>query len=458
MKLFLTLIIALSAAAGWSQDRLRFIDGSSLQGRFEAFDSRAGVRWSSPNAAESLEFTPGGLHRIHLSQRYDGIPESTFSARLRFFNGDVLHGDVISMDGRSVLFKSWFAGRLTGPRSALKSVWFFNHGTRTIYAGPVAGTDDWVVNPPNAWTSTNGFLRGGANAFMGRRFQLPAKARIEFQTWWRGAFNMMVSFYSSNHDRHNYISRGYQMTLAMGFANLNRGGGGPGMSTLGTTATPVHNGLRPVQYEIRVDREKAVIALLMDGKLVHRWTDAAGFAGEENGISFLNRSQSVGLGKIRVSEWDGGFEDADSGALTNVTSPTLKLVNNDTFAAAVSGIKNGRLSFDADGLEMDIPIERIQRLIFPNPVLPSDDSPAAGVQANLITDERLTLQELSYRRTVGPPPAGQPPAPLATGRAVLFGPTKLNPNWITELSFNPDQQPQPFVTPGVGPQGWFLLQ
>lgn len=460
MKLLLALIIALSTLGARSQDRIRFIDGSNLQGRFLAFAAQSGVRWNSPNATEALEFTVDGLHRIHLSQRYGSTPTSAYTARLQFFNGDILNGDLIALTGKKLIFNSWFAGRLTGPRPALKSIWFFDHGTKVVYAGPTTGTAGWNVYPPNAWVSTNGFLRGGPNAFLGRQLNLPAKARIEFQATWQGAFNLTVSFYSSNHERHNYISRGYQMTLSRGNANLNRGGPGPGMAMLGHSSTPVSNGLRPVQYEIRVDKEKAVIALLMDGRLVHRWTDANGFAGRDTdlGLSFLNRSQSISLGKIRVSEWDGGFEDTDFGPLTNVTSPTLTLVNHDTFTARINAIADGKLSLNADGLEMNIPLQRVQRIVFPEPFVSLADKPDFSVQANLITDERLTLLELNYSRSTGTNNATNAKSPPATGRAVLFGPMTLNPDWITELSFNPDQTPKPFVTPGVGPQGRYVLQ
>ena len=452
MRPLLTIFIALTTLGGWAQDRVRFIDGSSLQGRFLDFDSGKHVRWSSANAVDALEFTPDGLHKINLSQRYGEIPTGVYSARLTFFNGDVLNGDVIEINDDKLIFKSWFAGHLTGPRAALKSIWFLNHGSRHIYAGPHDGIGDWKENVPGAWIPTNNFLMSGPNAFIGRQFKLPEKIRIQFQVAWRGAFNVMVSFFSSNFLRYDYNSRGYQMTLAMGYANLTRGGSSPGMTQLGSTGTPVSNGLRPVNYEIRVDKAKAVIALLMDGKLVKKWTDPAGFAGDETAISFLNRSQILHFSKFRVTEWDGGFEDADDSTLTNVVSPTLKLVNHDTFTAQIIGLKDQLVSFNADGLKMAVPVERIRHLIFPDPVLEATTSTEGSVQANLVTEERMTLRELSYS------PDNSNTNASATGRAVLFGPMKLNPNWITELSFNADQQPAPFVTPGVGPQGWYLLQ
>jgi len=452
MRLLLTFLLTLTALSGRGQDRVRFLDGSSLQGRFLDFNSGRRVRWASSNAVDDLVFTPEGLHKIHLSRRYGDIPSGAYSARLTFFNGDILNGDVIEISGERLVFKSWFAGRLTGPRAALKSIWFLNHGNRPIYAGPHNGIGDWHENVPGAWIPTNNFLMAGPNAFIGRRFDLPDKARIQFQVAWRGAFNLNVSFYSSNFLGYDYNSRGYQMTLAMGYANLSRGGNAPGMTQLGSTGTPVHNGLRPVNYEIRVDKTKGIIALLMDGRLIKRWTDPAGFAGDESAISFLNRSQILLLGKFRLSEWDGGFEDTDEHSQTNVLAPTLKLVNHDTFTAQVLDLKDGRLRFDADGLKMAIPIARVRQLIFPEPVIKFAEQNEGAVQADLITDERMTLRELSYSPSQ---PAG---AAFATGEAVLFGPMKLNPNWIIELTFNADQPPAPFVTPGVGPDGWYLLQ
>lgn len=436
-----------------AQDFMQFLDGSRLRGQFVAYEADGSVALQSPHAPSPLRFSSAALSRVTLEQRMRTIPADRYSARFDFFNGDRLYGDLIAMNEREVILKSWFAGRLVGPREALQSVTFFNHGSHVVYSGP-NGIEGWNVNDPNAWREMDGFLHGGPNAFMGRKLRLPDKVSVEFKLMWRTALNLVVSVFSDNLQRYNFVSSGYQLTLGVGYANLTRGSGGPGMSPMGSVGMSVRTGRQPVTYELRFDREKAVIALLMDGQLVHRWVDPSGFASDQLGLSFQNRSQQVSIGAIRVTEWDGGFEDTDSQATNEVSAPTLKLINHDTFTATIDGVADDRIAFQSDGLTLRLPLQRVKQLLFPTPILPPPTGSIAtdepSVQARLMTDERLTLQRLNFARRAG--------ATSADGRALLFGDLSLIPDWITELSFNPTETPQPFAVPGIGADGYWTLQ
>lgn len=442
-----------------AQDYVHFLDGSLLRGRFLSYEADGSVSLQSPHSPAPLAFSSTALSQVVLDQHRRPTPDERYSARFKFFNGDQLYGDLVSMDERSVTLKSWFAGRLTGPRSALQSITFFNHGSHVIYSGP-NGTAGWNVNAANAWLEQDGFLLGGPNAFLGREFRLTNQVSVEFKLMWQKALHVIVSLFTENHRSYNYNGRGYQLTLGVGYANLMRGGAGRSLSPMGSAATPVRTGREPVTFEIRLDREKGLIALLIDGKLVHKWIDPAGFASQQNGLSFHNRSQQISLGGIRVTEWDGGFEDTESQSLTNVVEPTLKLINHDTFAADIVGVTDDRVEFHADDLTLRVPLPRVKQIIFPEPILPPDTEPAPPdepqVQARLMTDERLTLHRLNFARRG--PTAATPGSPTASGRALLFGDIRIVPDWITELSFNPGQTPKPFAVSGIGPDGYWKLQ
>ncbi|MBL6764318.1 MAG: hypothetical protein ISQ14_05130 [Verrucomicrobiae bacterium] len=458
-KTSLWILILSAVLPARAQDFMHFLDGSRLRGHFVSYETNGAVALQSPHAPEPLRFTSGALSRVILEQRMRNIPADRYSARFNFFNGDRLYGDLISLDEKDIVFKSWFAGRLTGSREDLQSITFFNHGSHVVYSGP-SGTAGWNVDAPTSWRESDGFLHGGPNAFMGRDFRLPDKVSVEFKLMWDSALNIIVSLFTESSGRYNYPSHGYQLNVGVGYANLTRGSGAPGMSPMGSVGMPLRTGRQPVTYEIRLDREKAVVALLMDGQLIHRWVDPAGFASEDMGVSFQNRSAQVSIGAIRVTEWDGGFEDADALAGAEVTSPTLKLVNHDTFAADIGGITDDRVEFQSDGLTLRIPLQRVKHLIFPNPILQSESDAThpeePRVQAHLMTDERLTLYRLHFARHPGADAGAKPGS--ANGRALLFGDISLIPDWITELSFNPNQAPQPFAVPGIGPDGYWTLQ
>ena len=462
MRFVLFILLFACARPTGAQDLMRFLDGSRMQGQFLSFDMEKGIRWQSPHSETPLIFPPAGLHMVTLTTREKAVPTGQFSARLQLHNGDMLLGDVMELTDEHIVFKSWFAGRMSGSRELVESVTFFNHGVNTIYRGPGKhGFEGWKVPTPTLWTMRDGYFTGKANSFIGREFELPRRSSVKFDLMFTGALNAIVSLCSDNIDRYNFISRGYQLTLGMGYVHLARGGGGPGMTPMGTARYAVPFGARPTQFEVRLDRDRAVIALLVNGQMVHRWTDPAGFAGTEKGVSFLNRSQEMSLGNVHITEWDGGFQDSTK-AMTNITEPIITLVNHDTFSAEIKTIRSASLAFRADGIDLSVPMQRVRKLDFPKPLLASKDQPVVAVQARLLTSERLTLSALKYVRQFGgvTNAAGIRPVTgaAADGTAIQFGAIELNPGWITELNFNSETRLRPFVIPGFGPDGRWTLQ
>ena len=453
-------ILLASAITVWSQDQIRLLDGSRLLGQFLAYGTN-GVRWNSPNAHEPFEMMPDSLHKIHLGQRYGNAPSGSYSARINFFNGDSLLGNVVSLDRESIVFHSWFAGELTGPREILKSIVFFDHGGAILYVGPNA-LEEWRASGPIPWRLENGYLHGGSQGFLSRDFKWPKKGRIQFEISWEGSFNTTMSFCSANRQAFSYSAAGYQVRLSIGSVYLHRGHALRGMTTIGSARTPIGTGLAAVKYEVRYDQERSVIALLMNGNLVQRWTDPAGFDASHPGLSFINHSPSVRIGKITVSEWDGTFQEDALAASTNIVAPVLSLVNNDRFNADLQKISAGKVFLKSSDISLNVPLKRVKSITFPLPYFVDTNAPPKALLAHLMSNERITFDELNFKR--GKPAAtNASPVDIAaagktTGRTVLFGPVKLNSDWITELSFNNGKMPRPFVTAGVGPQGWFLLQ
>jgi len=442
---------------------MRFLDGSRMQGQFISFDTGEGIHWKSPHSPVPLQFAGEGLHTVNLTTRQKVVPTGQFSARLELHNGDMLLGDVLELNDQHIVFKSWFAGQLAGPRESVRSVTFFNHGVNTIYQGPgMHGFEGWKIGAPNTWAMRDGYFVGGQGAFIGREFELPRRSSVKFDLMFMGALNAIVSLHSDNVARYNFISRGYQLTLGMGYVHLARGGvDRPGMTPMGTARFAVPNGGIPTRFEVRLDRERGVIALLVNNQMVHRWTDPAGFAGAENGISLLSRSQSVSWGGIHITEWDGGFQEGTP-ALTNITEPMITLVNHDTFSAEVKTIQEKALDLRTEGIDLSVPMERVRQLNFPKPLLKTPIGAPVVVQAKLLTGERLTISGLNYVRQFGAVTNAVGVRPVtggtATGKTVMFQDINLNPGWITELNFNSETRLRPFVIPGFGPDGRWTLQ
>ncbi|MBG85502.1 MAG: hypothetical protein CMO80_01195 [Verrucomicrobiales bacterium] len=409
-----------------AQDDVYFMDGSRLRGQLLSFGSER-IQWNSPAASEAIGMTPESVHRIAFSQVPNLASASGYSCRFQFFNGDLLFGDLISLSQTELKFRSWFAGELTAPREALKSISLLHSGP-AVYAGP-SSLQEWRVGAPNTWWLRNGTLVGGQGAFIAKRLELPERVSLKMRIAWEGSLNLRVGLFTDNFERHNYGHRGYEFGFGGSYVNVSRGTGS-GMVVIGSSrALPVMSG-RPMNVELRVDKVASVVALLIEGKLVQKWKDNGKLIGDHKGLTFLSHTYSAHIGPIRVSEWDGGFEDAGSITKTNAIFPTIRLMNRDTFAGEVKVIDGSSLSFKADKLDLDVPIERVREIEFPQPLFSIYGLEIKGVQSTLSTDERLTLKlkDLEW------PDRGVTNR-RASGHAVLFGPMKFAADWVTEMKF-----------------------
>lgn len=425
----LIILLLFCACLSKGQDEVGFLDGSRLRGQLMSFGGKDGILWNSPMADSPIGVAADAVTSIRFQQESVRQQASGYSCRFSFFNGDTLYGDLISLGKRELKFRSWFAGELTAPREALKSLSFF-HGSASIYEGPNS-LAEWNVGVPNTWWFRNGALVGGQNAFIAKKFKLPPRVKVKLRLTWLNSLNLKVGIFTDSFERYNYAHKGYEFTIGGSYVNVTRGNG-IGPSVIGTsTRLPLMNGSRPLDVELRIDRVSSVLAILVNGRLIQKWNDAGTLEGDQSGISFNSHTYSVNIGEIRVSEWDGGFDDTGSTVVTNAIKPVIRLVNRDTFAGTVGKIAGDKLSFNAEKLDLSLPVQRVQQINFPTPLFSIYGSATPGVQAALSTDERLTLQmkDLDWPERGGT-------NRRASGHTVLFGPIRFAADWVTEMKFD----------------------
>jgi hypothetical protein len=424
----LVILLVFCACLSRGQDEVSFVDGSRLRGQLVSFGNKDGILWNSPMASAPIGVAPSAVNLIRFQQDARRQVASGYSCRFSFFNGDTLYGDLISLGKRELKFRSWFAGELTAPREALKSLSFF-HGAAAIYEGP-NGLAEWHQGVPNTWWFRDAALVGGQNAFIAKKFTLPDRIKVKMRLTWQASLHLKVGVYTDSVERFNHAHRGYEFTLGGSYVNVTRGTGN-GPSVIGSsTRLPLMNGSRPLEVELRIDRIASVLALLIDGRLIQKWNDAGSLDENHGGISFNSHTYSVSISDIRVSEWDGGFEDTGSTIVTNAIKPTIQLVNRDTFIGTVGEMGSGKLGFTAEDLDLSVALERVQQVHFPRPLFSVYGSKIPGVQAALTTDERLTLQ---MKDLVWPERGGT--NRQASGHTVLFGPIDFAADWVTEMKF-----------------------
>ena len=114
--------------------------------------------------------------------------------------------------------------------------------------------------------------------------------------------------------------------------------------------------------ELRTNKDKKSIWLLVDGKMVKEWTDPAEFNGGGGNIIFSCQPGTfVRISNIKVSKWDGKFDDsAGPAAKTDRTR-----FNSPMKTRSPAGSNRSRMAkreFSSSYAELNIPLERVEQI------------------------------------------------------------------------------------------------
>lgn len=412
-----------------SSDLLQFLDGSTLHGSLAGIDGSKVVRWQHPAARDVVVFTPRNLARLRFSQPVPVLPpqDDSHTCRLHFASEDELLGDLLSLDDKEVVFKTWFGGQLKAPRASLRSIQFIKGRSVIAYEGPTS-LAEWNTGPqPGAWSYRDGVLITTAIGSIGRDMALPPRGRIEFDLEWSGQLSLIASIYTDSTARFDFNATGYMFIFGNGYVTLQRMQGVRGTTHMGQVLVPSLAEKNHVHVEIRADKEQATLALLVDGAVAQQWDDSGGFAGQGTGIAFL--SQRVGpplsLSNIRVMTWEGPIRPVSEPA-PSATQTAVHLINGDTAHGEVKSLRAGKLALIAAGTALQVPLERVTQIRFP-PGASAGAPNSELVRAELHGGVSVTLRIDEW--------SGQ----AVRGTSPTFGRVTLKPEWIRQLVFNPDR-------------------
>lgn len=416
------------AVAPRAADLLVFLDGSTVHGSLRMIDGASGVRWVHPDAQKPIDFLPRNLYQIKFASRpLTAVTNDQPSCILRFRNGDEIFGNLIALDGANLTLETWFAGQLTAPRDAIQSLTFLSRGMAVVYQG-ITGPQGWKIGPvPDAWTYQDGAFTTQRVGYLGRDVHLPPMSRMEFDLNWSGQLNMVLSVYTDAIDQFNFSSTAYMLYLGAGYVNVQRVQGGVGTTHLGQAQVNAMREKNRAHMEIRVNREKATLALLVDGNLVEEWKDQAGFVSQGTGVAFY--SQRVGamlrLSNLKVSQWDGRYEQSQV-AYTNVTETIVGLVNSDQATGKLESIRDGKVNLLAAGARLQVPLQRVTEIVMPT-ASPRSFKQTGDIRAYFTGGGNITLKIDKWDNQ------------KVAGVSANFGAIQLKPEWVRQLQFNLDQ-------------------
>jgi hypothetical protein len=444
MTLVWRIFLLAAALAGGSlhaesvRDSVLFRNGDFLVGRLESIDRENGILWQRTDALNKFQFSPARVSQLDFGGADSAdVPPSTNRCAFHLQNGDQFHGDLVSYDGEKVVIDTWFAGRLELPKSAVALIVPLGLPKPTLFAGP-SGVEGWTMGKVSAqalvesgeWIYSNGAFYAMKSASIARDLKLPDSASLQFDLEWRGFFHVAVALYSSylhpinlaNKETEPQFGGFYSLQLNPFSANLLPVKQNEPLRYLGQASLQQLAQTNSAHVDIRVSKSKKLIALMINGTLVKQWNDDE-FSGTGTGVRFVHQGQgAVKLSNIRVTEWDGVFEEPVA-VTPNKAQDTARLKNGDRVIGSVKGIRDGKLSIEGAGTVLDVPLTRVKQVELMSPIVPVKPRAegvraffASGLGSLTFSLERWTPEEIS-------------------ASSENFGQAKIKPNAFSRIVF-----------------------
>lgn len=389
MKAAVTILLCVASAllsevrSEPARDAVLFRNGDVLLGKLESIDPQTGIRWSRTDALNAFQFSPARVTQLEFGTAKSAEAKaSTNLCSIHLQNGDQIQGDLVEYDGAKVTVDTWFAGRLELPKQAVALIVPLGLPKPTLFAGPT-GVEGWTMGKVAAqalvdsgeWVYSNGAFYAMKSASIARDLKLPDSASIQFDMEWRGFFHVAIALYSSylhpinlaNKETEPQFGGFYSMQLNPFSANLLPVKQNEPLRYLGQASLQQLAQTNAARIDIRVSKAKKLVALLINGILVKQWTDDD-FAGTGTGVRFVHQGQgAVKLTNIRVTEWDGVFEEPVA-VTPNKAQDIARLKNGDRVIGSVKAIREGKLSIEGAGTVLDVPVTRVKQVELATPV------------------------------------------------------------------------------------------
>jgi hypothetical protein len=408
-------------------DALRFTNKDLLHGSLLGIDKENGVRWQSPEAKEPIVFKTASLSEIRLDSRKPPANAAQQTHAVALTNSDELPGSIVSLDDKTLVLDTWYAGKLSIPRTMIKRITPLRSTGSAIFEGPTS-LEGWSVGRQGggkSWSYRDGALIGTNYGMIGRDVKLPGVANIEFDVSWRGNPQLSVCFYS---DRTDSISNCYMLQVNSGYSYLQRYSRNGGSNNLGEVQ--LQNIMRKdkTRISLRTNKETKTIWLLVDGKVTKQWTDPGDWAGGGTSLVFnCQPGALVKISNIKVTSWDGKFEEP-RGADAKAPEDMVKLENKDKVSGKLKSIADGKAQFASSYAELTIPLERVEEIAMSNAGAETAKRAAGDVRAYFAERGSVTVQLEKWDEKE------------AVASSPNFGKATFSPSAFQRIQFNLDQQ------------------
>ena len=410
-------------------DSLEFLNGDTLHGVLQSIDPQSGVRWEVADPGKAIEFVATNISKIRLNTSRSPGSQLRHGWVIRLTNQDELPGNLLSLDAQKLVLDTWYAGKLAIQRKGVQSMVPARVGPSVIYEGPT-GLEGWTAQKGDSpWKYRNGafFTQGTGTLGLARDLKLPEQANVQFDIAWRGSLSLAVNLYTDQL-KNTENADCFMFSFSDQNVSLYRMKPDGDSVDIGEAQIPELAQKDKARIGIRINKERRILEVLVNGVLIRQWKDPEPFPGKGTGVMFCSQGGGLlALRNIRVSQWNGELEVAPP-STEIAKEDVLYLANHDRVSGKLQSLLTDKMVVATTHGTLNISMQNVARVEMAAEKPSPSDAHGGKVRAFFVGNGCLTfqLEKWDRRQTVGSSPH--------------IGKIKFAPGSFQLIQFNLDRQ------------------
>ncbi len=383
MKALLTLSLLfapLLSSAEEAPSTLLFSDKTRMSGQVIDVNCEKNIlTLNSPSLQGNAALRTADLLEMSLRGKSEDIESdhyalATIKGHHNDHHRDTLRGRLVHLDENTITLDTWYAGELTLKRSLVHALDIFSQSP-TFYTGP-NGPEGWVTSNgklDDNWTFKNRTITSKTQYGIARKVDIPERAKITVTARWKSSPYFRILFLSKD-GKVDYPISGYSLAVSQNRLNLHRNTPNQRNNDIFSEAIENMREIEKTTITIYLDRTKeGSSAVYLDDKRIGTWTDVDDTTLEGEWLHFVpNRSSSLKLSNISVSQWDGSLpvsiddDPAEQDLETNtpkLEGQEIRLANGDIVIGDIKNIDKDLVHLGTSFGEVSVPLRNMKSIM-----------------------------------------------------------------------------------------------
>lgn len=301
---WLGLVLALGVHGAIRADELKMTGDARLTGTVRSINSEGVIELQSVLSPEPILLKVGAVGKVEFTPPAKDAPPVP-TTLIELANGDLLPVAVEGLDATNLNVTTPDLGKLSIPRTALKSMQLGVHSRKVIYSGP-KNLEEWARDSsgvgPWSFSASKALVANGP-AYAARDFDAPGQFILKFTLKWQGSPSYQIYFADPLKARTETVDRYLMQFNATGLEIKRESSTGTRFSSvILLPRTPEQFPNNQLDVEIRVDRKGSRLHLFLNGEPDGAGIDRVMNAPTGNGVQLINSSPPGGNQEIRNIE------------------------------------------------------------------------------------------------------------------------------------------------------------